>query len=217
MSTKLPRTPSLSRSVQRRIDLLCDRFEEAWQAGNVPSIGASLEEIELAARQELLQELVILDLGYRWSRPSDQDQPADPPPHDLPARPLLDDYLAAFPELESLQQLPLSVLREELRVRERFDRCPNREEYAQHFAGHPELRSLLAECSTDPRSNGSSVNAARKSGLRVRCPQCHVPTEIVADTPVTNIHCSGCGSNFSLVSDDIEANHAKTLGTLRPV
>jgi len=64
-------------------DLLCDRFEEAWLAGESPAVTAYLREIDPSARGELLRHLLRLELEYRRRR---GEQPA------------LANYLQQFPE-----------------------------------------------------------------------------------------------------------------------
>ncbi|MBC8870724.1 MAG: tetratricopeptide repeat protein [Planctomycetes bacterium] len=61
--------------------------------------------------------------------------------------------------------------------------------------------------------DGGSTNSPRgklaitdESGLRIRCPQCHQPIEVVTDDLASDILCSTCGSNFSLV-DDVGATY----------
>ena len=52
--------------------------------------------------------------------------------------------------------------------------------------------------------------------MRIRCPHCHNPVEIVDDSDFKDIVCSTCGSHFNLVggTDDTEtaATHIRTLG-----
>ncbi|MHB9048253.1 MAG: WD40 repeat domain-containing serine/threonine protein kinase [Pirellulales bacterium] len=38
-------------------------------------------------------------------------------------------------------------------------------------------------------------------GLRVRCPDCHAPVEIDAESALSDLTCDACGSHFSLVGD----------------
>jgi len=94
---------------------------------------------------------------------------------------------------------------------DQFAERPSRAEYAARFARHPELASILEEWAATPRPGGSAVARKQNSGLRIRCPHCHDPIEVVADTPVTDIRCSSCDSQFSLVADDLEANRTGTL------
>jgi serine/threonine protein kinase len=51
-------------------------------------------------------------------------------------------------------------------------------------------------------------------GLRVRCPHCHNPIELVLDMPLTDIVCSSCGSRFNLVGDQADTRHAAAVTTL---
>jgi len=48
-----------------QIDLLCDRFEDAWIAGNRPSITEVMAESNPATHQALLENLVPTDIEYR--------------------------------------------------------------------------------------------------------------------------------------------------------
>ncbi|MDR3638198.1 MAG: protein kinase, partial [Isosphaeraceae bacterium] len=50
-----------------QIDLICDRFEKAWRAGEGPNLGTFLADFPGGgpARAELLRELLILDLEFR--------------------------------------------------------------------------------------------------------------------------------------------------------
>jgi tRNA A-37 threonylcarbamoyl transferase component Bud32/Flp pilus assembly protein TadD len=52
-------------SQARRVDSLCDEFEEAWKAGRRPRIEEQLAEVGEPECFELLRELVRLELHYR--------------------------------------------------------------------------------------------------------------------------------------------------------
>ena len=111
---------------------LLDQFDRAWQSGTPPRIedflpadGAGRE-----ARRELLEELIAVDLQYRW-----RSQPG--------GRLRLEDYLARHPEL---RPLPLALVGEEYWVRQRWGDRPNHAEYAARFPQHqPRLHELLAQ------------------------------------------------------------------------
>jgi WD40 repeat protein/predicted Ser/Thr protein kinase len=70
-------------SLARQVDRVCDRFEEAWLAGDRPRIEAFLDEAPQAARPTLLRELLRLELEQRCRA---GDQPA------------ADEYHTRFPE-----------------------------------------------------------------------------------------------------------------------
>jgi serine/threonine protein kinase len=53
-------------------------------------------------------------------------------------------------------------------------------------------------------AEGREPNPSRagSQGLRIRCPYCHEPLEIVADAALVDIPCHGCGNRFSLAGED---------------
>ncbi|NUQ62215.1 MAG: serine/threonine protein kinase, partial [Pirellulales bacterium] len=147
---------------------ILDRFESAWRAGETPRIedyvpaGPELPAdesgperngaVDPAARRELLGELVMLDLWYRWRQAETdarrrQTGPADravqpiPDRRSLPARPLLEDYLDRFPDLGPLDRVNVAVIAEEYRVRRRFDASVDKDAYLERF---PSQAALLA-------------------------------------------------------------------------
>src|SRR5262245_45557340 len=87
-----------------------DDFDQAWQGESPPDLGAFLrpeatEGMDLLLRRQLLEELVKIDLEYRWKRGAGATPQATPetdgstlPPR-LPRRPTLDSYLRLYPEL----------------------------------------------------------------------------------------------------------------------
>jgi hypothetical protein len=48
-----------------RVDTLCDRFEDAWKAGQRPRLEDYLDEVHDASLSELLHDLFALELAYR--------------------------------------------------------------------------------------------------------------------------------------------------------
>jgi WD40 repeat protein len=70
-------------SLARQVDRVCDRFEEAWLAGDRPRIEEFLTDAPQAARPTLLHELLRLELEQRYRS---GEQPA------------ADEYHARFPE-----------------------------------------------------------------------------------------------------------------------
>jgi len=60
-----PNDAELSLAAQGRIDRVCLAFEDAWRAGQRPSIERSLDEAAEPERGPLLRELVLLDCYYR--------------------------------------------------------------------------------------------------------------------------------------------------------
>lgn len=58
----------LSLATERRIDEVCDRFERAWQAGQVVRIEEYLGDTLAPERSGLLRELIRLEIEYRIRR-----------------------------------------------------------------------------------------------------------------------------------------------------
>jgi serine/threonine protein kinase len=108
------------------------RFEKVWQEGGPPRLEQYLPTAG-PERRRLLEELVAIDLEYRWS-----NQRGGKPWG-------LEDYIARFPELGPLDRLPLELILEEYQVRQRWGDRPGHAVYAERFPQHgPTLRDQLA-------------------------------------------------------------------------
>src|SRR5437016_2812276 len=104
--------PGVSESLGRpEIEKLLYQFDHAWQVGTPPQIedylkayaGIPLRSLPSAERgkedshrRQFLEELVKIDLEYRWRRKPSSGNPW-----------ALQDYVARFPELGRLDPLPL--------------------------------------------------------------------------------------------------------------
>jgi eukaryotic-like serine/threonine-protein kinase len=125
----------------QQVEALLCRFDQSWRSGMVPRIEDFLPPasgngpaLSGPARRELLEEMIKVDLECRWRRPGGSD-----------VRPRLQDYVARFPELGPLERLPLELIGEEYRVRQRWGDRPGAAEYLAQFAAQgPKLRALLA-------------------------------------------------------------------------
>ena len=47
--------------------------------------------------------------------------------------------------------------------------------------------------------------------LQIRCPNCHHPVRLLADSPFTDINCRACGSHFSLVGSTTDTTIAAAV------
>src|SRR5437016_2860419 len=98
-------------------------FDKAWRSGTAPRIESFLPAVAKAGdgnhRRELLEELVAIDLGYRWR---------------LGEQPRLEDYVGHHPALGGLQQLSPKLIGEEYWVRQRWGDRPQHHEYAMRFS-----------------------------------------------------------------------------------
>lgn len=123
------------RSEQRIVE-----FESSWRAGEVPRIEEFVPSKGNLTRHEILEELVRVDMEYRWRRP----QPAKEAESGtgLPARPCVEDYVKRFTELSPHGQLPASLITEEFRVRTKWGDHPDYSEYQGRF---PDRKNSLSQ------------------------------------------------------------------------
>src|SRR5262245_34346001 len=110
---------------------LLSQFDRAWQAGAAPRIEEFLGRAsDATASRQLLEELIKVDLEYRWR------QAAGP---DGAQRPRLEDYLSRFPVLGPLERLSAALIEEEYRVRQRWGDGPGHTDYTARFPQHGAL------------------------------------------------------------------------------
>jgi tRNA A-37 threonylcarbamoyl transferase component Bud32 len=197
------------------LDRLLDGFESAWQRGAPPAIPDLLPPTagpEAAAdprRRELLQELIKIDLEYHWRR---ADAPADGGPP--PARPRLEDYVEQLPELGPLPGLPVELVGEEYRVRQRWGDRPGHAEYAGRFPGHgAALAEALARVDAELAAEQARVRRTHDpDGLprpvQLCCPYCRQAIEADADLLPRHLACPGCGGTFSVEALSAAAGRA---------
>jgi tetratricopeptide (TPR) repeat protein len=75
---------------------------------------------------------------------------------------------------------------------------------AQNIAGAADplatrVSATSSNVSADTQAYARQSPASGSGTLEVRCPNCHAPTVVTVDTVLTELVCSACGSNFSLV------------------
>ena len=122
-------------------DKLLQRFEETWRSGVPPRLEAFLPPRpgpgptgDDAGRLALLQELIRMDLEYRWRR----RLPANGSPW------VVEDYARRYPELAGAGPLWLHLIGEEYRARRRWGDRPSSAEYAARFPRQgPKLPEML--------------------------------------------------------------------------
>ncbi|MGE3807847.1 MAG: WD40 repeat domain-containing serine/threonine protein kinase [Gemmataceae bacterium] len=124
-----------------KVEEALDEFERCWRRGVEPDIDkywrpacAAGQLADAAQRLRFLQELVLMDLEYRWQR-SNADGAAKR------LGPRLEDYVARYPELG--QPAPsLELIGWEYRARQRWGDRPGHSEYLERF---PQWRARLDE------------------------------------------------------------------------
>ena len=124
----MTRSLHISRSgLSADLETIVDRFERAWRAGSPPSLREYLhaEHLSGQARLDVLEELVKVDLEFRWRS---SGQPS--------ASYLLEHYVQEFPELLQQGNGALDLIAEEYRVRQRWGDRPTHQDYATRFPEH---------------------------------------------------------------------------------
>jgi tRNA A-37 threonylcarbamoyl transferase component Bud32 len=184
-----------------------ERFEAAWQSGSAPAIAAFLPPVQVgsspgtdAGCRELFHELVKIDLEYRW-KVANRNGPADLGA--LPRCPRLEHYVELLPGLGGLADLPIDVVGEEYRVRQRWGDRPDHAEYVARFpAFATELPRELGEVDAELADERavptvrSRVPAPKTSVLR--CPHCRHSIDVAAGPPPRDFACPACGGAFQI-------------------
>ncbi|MBI2479120.1 MAG: protein kinase [Planctomycetia bacterium] len=164
------------------------KFEDAWQLGSRPRIEDYLPNDE-RARCAVLFELVQIDLENRIKR-GDSFQ--------------VDEYLAAFSELASSPEAA-ELVAAEYELRRGHGSDATQEEYLNRF---PELAERLRARWTDAKHRGDG-----RFPLRLNCPHCRNPIEIV-EAEDADVICPSCGSSFMLDADRTQSWSPEKLPTL---
>jgi serine/threonine protein kinase len=117
MSRVEPSTDALPNGARRRLKEILERFEEAWQSGQRPSIDAYLPA-EPAERLQVLTGLAQIELECRLKTGE-------------PAR--VEEYLSRYPQLAENPPAALELVTREYLLRQRCEPELSPEEYRQRF------------------------------------------------------------------------------------
>jgi serine/threonine protein kinase/Tfp pilus assembly protein PilF len=146
---------------------LLEQFEQAWQSKPPPEVTAFLQSrlapgqgIGPTAYHQLLEELVKIDLEYRWRHVAPGSAPHVPAAPGLPPCPLLEVYVRHCPQFGPAERLSSELIAEEYRVRQRWGDRPDHAEYLNRFPHHAaELSTLLVGVDRELRAEGVAVGA----------------------------------------------------------
>ena len=108
-----------------------DDFEEAWQRRNFATIDRMLADKTLSP--ELVAELVMIDLEYRWRYPLSSSHRGKAL---IPNCPRIEDYLRSISNLQNDSCSVLELVGEEYRVRLQWAEQPSAEEFFDRFPNH---------------------------------------------------------------------------------
>lgn len=128
------------------------RFERDWRRYGPRAIADYLGdpiEPDCPGRRSLLVELICIDLEYRWRNPG------------IGGTATLRSYVERFPELISLDRVPIELAGEEYRARCRWGDCPSHAEFLSPFRERrdqilEELRRVDAEIAEEFDDAGRS-------------------------------------------------------------
>ncbi len=105
------------------------------------------------------------------------------------------------------------LLRVELELRRAKGDAPVRDEYLARFA---DLEQAIDQAFDGDRGEAATAppESAPAGGLKIRCPHCHNPVELLPDAPLDQVECPSCGSRFSLTGGDTGTSDANTITRL---
>lgn len=140
-----------------------EAFECDWRTGSSPDLAsfvAAVHEGSDAASKELLEELIKVDLEYRWR---------DAKRHSRRGKILgskLETYIKRFPQLGRRDDLPLDLIREEYVARQRFGDQPTHAEFHARFSRHGLQLTLMLEAADQEIECESSTAALQTNHER---------------------------------------------------
>ena len=144
------------------LESVYEKFESAWVETPYPNLRKYLTDHDEQARKTLLIELIQIDMERRWR--ATETSPAD---DTLPPCPSVADYVSAFPECGSVNDLPIEVLAFEFRVRNLWGNRPNVTEFVSQFPSRREelqklcdevVSNLTARCTSDSTAEPQQVD-----------------------------------------------------------
>ncbi len=111
---------------ERRLDAVewnhlseaADKFAIALQKGKADDWEPFLQGSPANLRKPILHELIKIDLDHRWN-------------HD--EKPLLEEYFSRHPEIGDADTLPVDLIAEEYRIREKYGLKPDLDDYCGRF------------------------------------------------------------------------------------
>jgi eukaryotic-like serine/threonine-protein kinase len=158
------------------LNAICERFESAWRRGERLDLDELLPR-DSELRRHAIVELVNIELELRLKAGE-------------AAR--CEEYFARFPEFAADQSMAVATVALEFHQRSRLEPKLAAADFVRRFPQFaPELEKRLTTPAT-PR---------RPRALRLNCPHCHNPIQIVDDFGDEELVCPSCGSAFNVRRD----------------
>lgn len=194
--SKDKRLPSAA-SVESQIE----HFEAMWHEGSTPVIDDFLQPMTLSddERRQLLRELVMIDLEYRWRRcANDSTKRINAEATrgvDTNDAPRLRDYIKRFPELGPVDEVPIELVANEYRVRHRWGDRPSHDVYLAEYSARQD--KLIAELN----HIDAQLRIEPPSRLKIRCPHCQQTIEFDDAQFERESECPSCGNCLRILAD----------------
>jgi serine/threonine protein kinase len=160
-----------------------DHFDQAWRGPTPPTIQAFAASWRAepgndpSGHRRLLEELVKIDLEYRWQRQMRLEADAGPA-----GGPMLEDYVRCYPELGPCQQLSPALIGSEYRARQLWGCHPNHQEYFRRFPRQQsKLLAFLHAVDAELAAEFSRGPQVTPDGDRSAAADTPVPITSVAD------------------------------------
>jgi WD40 repeat protein/serine/threonine protein kinase len=142
-----PDNVELSAQDRELLEKLLGDFTRTWDLGQLNTLIENLPAQGHPLRAAALHGLIKIDLALRWQR-GDAAQ--------------VEEYLKRFPELGTVDTVPLSLVLAEYQARQRFGQPPSLNDFAARFPAHSEALRRAAV----PMSPSSSVLDLSGSSVR---------------------------------------------------
>jgi serine/threonine-protein kinase len=177
-------------------------FEREWESSPPASIDSHLEGASGNRRLTLLQELVCIDMEFRWrNHAASATQVTQSLGSDstIPTF-LIDDYLEKYPDLGTSETLDPLLVEEEFRVRSQWGDRPLVEDFLARFPAHAEsmcerLPAIHADITGKLKSDSSEEHSVNVAEFLKRVANCglhdaeslqHLNARLKAQGPFTN-------------------------------
>jgi serine/threonine-protein kinase len=131
----MSRVPTADGPPPEDAEYLPYQFDQAWRGGSPPDLAAFLPAAsDETARRQVLQELVKIDLEYRWQQCSARPE----------LRRTVEEYVALYPELGP--EVSQDLIGWEYQARHSCGDRPSHAEYVKRFPAHgPQLEAVLSD------------------------------------------------------------------------
>lgn len=166
-----------------QIDMICDRFEGVWRGGKQPRIEEFLGDETLekgpTRLRELLVQLVMVDLEWRWKSPAVEtisskqasESTAGITEVRLPSKPRLEHYCERYPALGAADQLPDEMIVAEYQARHRWGDKPSHDEYQQRFPGKADALVVLLKQTDVAWANEAAESVVDVQSVKLALPE----------------------------------------------